>query len=754
MALASVVVVGAAGALLAARSDVGAGANGGVEVVSREDVNGGPWADPAGSPSMSADGTIVVFQGERAGVQSVAVRDRVAGTTTAVPGAVARNGAVSADGCVFAYVAADDDAGPWTATILDACADVAFEAPGDHATALPAPGISADGGLVVWSTGTTLLVLHRDGVTYEPAAAPDDLPQAAVLRPDVDVSDDGSVVVLTADGAGSSQVYAWLRDPLLPDAAGEVELVSTADGEPAEGDSTHPTVSGDGTLVAFETVSAELAGQAITPAVVVRHRVPDPGLDTVRVAAPDAIDPDLSSGGRDVVFVRDGAVRLATWSAGAVPFETVVETVIAVATDPGADAPPAPAPVVSADGSRVAFTSDQGPTFTSDPRFATGTHVWLRDRAVLQVADLDLGDVTVGSFVDRTTTVTNAGPVGVALGAPSAAAPFAVVATTCAGVLAPAAVCDVTVRFTPVTQSAATGALTIGDAFDATRVVSGALDGRGVAPAPSSTTTVPPSSTSTVPPSTTVPPTTTTVPRVIPRPRIPTTIPRRPTTTTPRTTRPSGTSMLTFSPQLVVLDPVVAGTGRATSVVSLTNVGLASATLTDVSLDPSSGPGFVVDAATCLGLLLAPGTACQIAIEFTTADVGEVTGLLVAATDDGATAEVELSATGVEPPVLAVTPDVGAHGQVVTVTGAGFPAGEELTLWWGSEAVAVSTDAAGSFRLPLVVMRHTAAGPLAVRVDGAPERFPTTEAELLVRASGNRTTSPAVQPTAGNLIGG
>jgi Abnormal spindle-like microcephaly-assoc'd, ASPM-SPD-2-Hydin/WD40-like Beta Propeller Repeat len=751
MALASVVVMGATGVLLATRTDVGAIADGGVEVVSRDGVNGGPWAEPAGAPSMSADGTIEVFQGQRDGVPSVGVRDRVAGTTTAAPGAVARNGAVSANGCVVAYVTADSDAGPWTATIVDGCADVAFEVPGERATALPAPGISADGGLVVWSTGTTLLVLHRVGDTYEPAAGPAGLPQAAVLGPDVDVSDDGSVVVVAVDAAGPSQVYAWLRDPLVPGASGTIELVSAAAGDdPADGDSTRPTVSADGTLVAFETLSAELAGDTATPAVVVRDR----NQDSVRVAAPDATDPDLSSGGRDVVFVRDGAVRLATWSAGAAPFETVVETVIAVATDPDAPTPSEPAPVVSADGSRVAFTSDQGPSFTSDVRFATGTHVWLRDRSVLQVADLDVGDVTVGSFVDRATTVTNGGPVGVALGVPSAAAPFSVVATTCAGVLAPGASCDVTVRFTPVTTSSATGALTVVDAFDATRVASGALHGRGVAPAASSsttTTTVPPSSTTTT--STTVAPTTS-VPRVVRRPRIPTTIPRRTTTTTPRGNRPLGTSQLAFSPQLVVLDPVVAGTGRATSVVSLTNVGLASATVTNVALDPSSGPGFVIDAATCVGLLLAPGTACQIAIEFTTNDVGEVTGLLVADASDGATATVELSAAGVEPPFLTATPDVAGDGQVVTVTGSEFPAGEELTLWWGSEAVAVTTDSSGSFRVPLVVMRHTAAGPLVVRVDGAPERFPTTEADVLVRASGTHPASPAVRPTAGDLFGG
>jgi hypothetical protein len=233
------------------------------------------------------------------------------------------------------------------------------------------------------------------------------------------------------------------------------------------------------------------------------------------------------------------------------------------------------------------------------------------------------------------------------------------------------------------------------------------------------------------------------------------TAPRRPTTTSSRTvTTPAGTSLLAFSPTLVVMDSVVAGTGRATSVVSLTNVGTAPTTVIDVSLDPSSGAGFVVDAVTCLGTLLASGSACQVAVEFTAAEVGTVTGVLAATAGDGGTATVELSATAVEPPALVLQPDVAAPGQVVTVTGSGFPAGSPLALWWGSDPIAIDTDASGAFRVPLVVMRHTPAGPLDVRVDESPEQFPVTEASLLVRSVSGRPGSPAVRASAGNPVGG
>jgi hypothetical protein len=668
------VLVGAAagGALIGAPTDAQGGADGGIEIVSRDGVAGGPWSDDgagAGSPSIAADGSVVVFESTRAGLPAVSVRDRLTATTVTVPGTVTRNGAVSADGCVVAYVAADADAAPWQPTILDRCDGVVAEPAGTFASPLAAPAVSSDGSVVVWSTGESLLALERAVDAYEQAGEPTGLPVGAAVGPHVDASEDGSVVVLAASVQGVSQVYRW--DRTLPD---PVELVSaTVEDDPANGDSTDPTVSGDGAVVAFETTATDLAGAAVTPAVVVRDADA-----TVRVVAADAVRPDLSSEGRHLVFERDGAVLLAT-SADGPPFATVTESPVGVVADPLAVDPVEANAAVSADGSRIAFASDEGETLSTDSRFWTDAHVWLLDRAVLQVGALDLGDVTVGASADATTTITNAGPVEVAVGVPAATGPFTVGASTSAGVLAPAAVCDVTVRFAPVAAENAAGTLIVSDAFDPTRWASGELLGRGVAVA----TTVPVVSTTT--PTTSVAPTTTS-PRITPttRPRPPATTPRRSTSTPTRTvTTPVGEARLAFSPALVVLDSVVAGTGRATSVVSLTNVGTAPATVIDVSLDASSGAGFEVDAATCIGTVLAPGSACQIAVEFTAAEVGTVAGLLAASAADGATATVELSATAVEPPALVVQPAVAAPGQVVTVTGSAFPAGEPLVLWWG-----------------------------------------------------------------------
>jgi hypothetical protein len=731
--------------LIGAPSGAQGGADGGIEIVSRDGVVGGPWSDEgagAGSPRIAADGSIVVFESTRGGLPAVSVRDRRTATTTVVPGTASRNGSVSGDGCVVAYVAADADAPPWQPTIVDRCDGLVVEPAGTFDSPLAAPAVSSDGSVVVWSTGDGLLVFERAADLYGPADEPSGLPVGGVVGPNVDVADDGTVVVFAAAWLGTSQVYRWDRTLAEP-----VELVSAvvAD-DPANGDSTHPTISGDGSTVAFETTATDLAGAAVTPAVVVRDADA-----TIRVVAADAVRPDLSAGGRHVVFERDGAVALATSGDGP-PFATVTESPVGVVADPQ-DVDPAHAnAVVSADGSRVAFAGEAGETLSGDSRFWADAHVWLLDRAVLQVGAVDLGSVTVGATADASTTVTNAGPVAVAIGVPAVTGPFTIVASTCAGVLAPAAACGVTVRFTPVASADATGTLIVSDAFDSTRWASAELRGRGVAVV----TTVPGTATTTpTTPTTTAP--TSTVPRTTPtiRPRPPVTAPRRPTTTSSRTvTTPAGTSLLAFSPTLVVMDSVVAGTGRATSVVSLTNVGTAPTTVIDVSLDPSSGAGFVVDAVTCLGTLLASGSACQVAVEFTAAEVGTVTGVLAATAGDGGTATVELSATAVEPPALVLQPDVAAPGQVVTVTGSGFPAGSPLALWWGSDPIAIDTDASGAFRVPLVVMRHTPAGPLDVRVDESPEQFPVTEASLLVRSVSGRPGSPAVRASAGNPVGG
>ena len=101
----------------------------------------------------------------------VTIRDRVANTTTEAPDAPSLHPGVSGDGCVVAYSVPVVANGTVQLMALDRCAAVGGSLVGsaivvDTVTApaaLPAPALSTDGSVIVWSTGRDDRPLRRNG---------------------------------------------------------------------------------------------------------------------------------------------------------------------------------------------------------------------------------------------------------------------------------------------------------------------------------------------------------------------------------------------------------------------------------------------------------------------------------------------------------------------------------------------------------------------------------------------------------------
>jgi len=346
----------------------------------------GPPADGSSSdPSMSADGRLVAFtsfasglaEGDDDSATGVFVRDIDAGTTTLVSRATGVTGdggdgessapAVSADGRHVAFASFADDLS------------------GDDAPA------TSDIFVRDLQSGTTTLVSRGSG----PAGAGGDLGSFAPS-----ISADGRYVAFTSlatnlSGDDLAGFDVFVRDLV----SGTTVLVSRADGlagAPGAGASTSASISADGRRVAFASGAANLSDDdidAVTSRVLVRDL--DAG-STVLVsratgtagapAGAPALAPAISADGRHVAF-ESAATGLSPDDVGGVSDVFVRDLAAATttlvsrapgATGAGGDGNSAAA-AISADGSRVAFTSSAGDLSGADGDGLTD--VFLRDLA-------------------------------------------------------------------------------------------------------------------------------------------------------------------------------------------------------------------------------------------------------------------------------------------------------------------------------------------------------------------------------------
>jgi Tol biopolymer transport system component len=308
---------------------------------------------------LSGDGRVVAFESaestyplaKRVGQMSVVVRDLATGRLEKVshlgrprgaPTRTAFNPSLSADGRIVAFEATDSGRdgqpsrnGLWVFDRAAGRETLVAEHDGRGAAYLPR--VAGNGAAVAYTavdprTEATQVVLHRaegaPAVVVSRAAGPDGAPaDSDAYEPAV--SDDGSVVAFTSRaanlGARGGRLRVWVRD--VRD--GTTQLATAGVGR----DASQPAISADGRFVAF----------------------------VERLAIGDGTPAEL----RSRVWLHDrrtGATALVSRRDGH-----------GGGTADGASAEPA----VSADGSRVAFTSTAGNLSTRKPRGLAG--VFVRD---------------------------------------------------------------------------------------------------------------------------------------------------------------------------------------------------------------------------------------------------------------------------------------------------------------------------------------------------------------------------------------
>ena len=517
-----------------------------------------------------------------------------------------------------------------------------------------------------------------------------------VTGADLDVSDDGTTVVYVAGPGLASfapdpgNVYAWS----LPEGAIEptIDLLSpTATGEPGAASSGSPTLSGDGSLVFFDSSSTDLAAVGADATAVgadpgaVGTDAADAGLDPVpvsfvvyvdrvglgtRVLLDDASRPAVSADGLHVVYERAGAIRIVSSTAGAT-YATTQDR----AVDGLENANPITGSALSQFGRWIVFDSADGTSLTDDVEFHDGVDVWAADQRPSDD----------GTVVDTTTTTTT---------------------TTVPGT---------------------------GNGSSTTTTTTTTVPGTGNG---SSTTTT----TTTDPPVEVLPPTATTVP-LYPVP--PTTAPsynypsyNYPSYTTPRPGSGGSTivaSVPLVQPGTLMFEPTIAAAGRRTATASLSNPSTRTATVVAARVESGDGAfSLVTDG--CTGVSLPAGASCAVTIQFAPLAVGPASGLLVFDLADGTTASASLVGDGSAEPTLDVVPAVAAPGQVVTVFGAGFPSGAvvEFSRSTGPDVDPVTVDADGTFAHVFVVLPNTPSGPMVLTVAAQPDSFGDVTGELLV----------------------
>ncbi|MFC0434195.1 choice-of-anchor D domain-containing protein [Kutzneria buriramensis] len=751
--------------------------------------NDGSQATGGGSQNaLSADGRFVAFQGVRldprdaeSDFTDVYVRDLVGGTTTLIStgpeGAPGRGNSsepsISADGRYIAYTteagnisdSAGDgrsaivvcDRGPSlnaqcaTTTVSVLPPDVRVH--GEGGEQAHSPRLSADAGRIAWLEGwgcyssavqqDTLVAttLHKaaNGALSAPAAT--DSVNETMPLPD-SRTEDFCDPALSADGSQllasvryqsdltDGEFYAIVSNDLRSKKVTRLDVGT--DGNPLDSRARYfePTTSRDGGRVAFTSLNA--AGDEASAVVHLVDRATGPGAVTkTSVASKDLAGaehdgryPALSADGHYLAFATDSpqitestgtvgpfncfhpepigllkkSAVLASSSAPGPTFQACQVVVVNLVTSQhpelaSAGLKSAPGdgdsvlPVLAGDGSSVAFDSDADDLVTGDTNKARDSFVRTFQPGML--ADpVDFGSVTIGQTAEQTVTVhhTAFGPLSFDQVTVNGA-PFSVGGQTCTtGALNGVDTCLVTVRFSPTDTVARTGTLTL-RAKGSGRLFTVALKGVGTP--------------------------------VVQR------LPSFAASPDP----------LDFGQQL----PLAKNVQKTVTVV---NGGASALVVTGVSVVSGTQNGdFSVVTNGCTSVQ--PGQSCQVVVRFSP------TGRLAAATtpdqrtaalkfDDNAVGSPHLVALSgsVAIPSIKLSPEVGAPGAVITVTGTGFAPSSGISVRYAGgfpESATSKTDGNGGFTTSLLVFPLSELGPRTVQasVDGANPGV-TGNADLLV----------------------
>jgi len=697
-----------------------------------------PGADTG--PSISDDGGIVVFAtsvgGDPAGV---AVHDRRESTTVMIDqSAGAKLPSVSGDGCRLAWSEPEPlllEPGPetlapvpqeptWSILIADRCgagAPVVTVAASDLTGSRPGrPALSRTGDVVVVSATTALLRFDRSESGYTQTVAQPPQSPGDLFGPQVDVSDDGSVVVYSTgtDLSAPTEMAVYRSD------AGIVTTV---------GASAHqPSVSGDGSVVAF----TEAGSSTIT----IRQ------LGSAPVALETGARPQISGDGNHVVYERAGSIRVTSWTGPGIEAFSATQSFDLT----GPVSPTATGPSIDRFGAAV-VTDTLSP---SDIEVTGIGKVAGFDPTAYEVTVSPTGDPTMVEV-----RFVNEGPASVGVGDLIATGPVTIGGDGCGLAVRPGSSCTIELQVDAdaVDGTVATVSLVpIGIGLDPF-----VADVRIAVPAPTTTTPRPDSTTTTVAPTTTTAP-----PRGWPgtggstsngssgRSSSSSSSSRASSSSSTGSTSASTTSAsgVTFSPPSLTLTPTGAETDMS-GALDIVNSSPSTVRVVGVRFDPTDAAPFRFVSSTCAAIDLAPGDRCSVTIGYELEPDGLSSVNVVASLDNGVEISATVNSAPVPVPTLAILPDAGTSGQVVTISGNDFGAGTTVELAWADSTRTVTVASDGTFNVPVVVPHAARTGPMTASVTAPPGQADDIVESMLVTSSSSRNRTSLLDG-AGPNIGG
>jgi Tol biopolymer transport system component len=536
---------------------------------------------------------------------------------------------------------------------------------------------------------------------------------------DPSISADGSVVAFVYQPpvstgsllAAPSQpvVVAWVR------ATGESEIVSILPGGGIARPSTEPSVSGNGSLIAFTSVITTTAGVPGVANVYVRDRAAG---TTTLVSARDggpaiaaSRAPAISRDGRFVAFQSDDDGLAPGDDNGRTDvlvreLRSSAISLVSVATAGQANGP-STAPAISGDGGRIAFES-AATNLVGGPVPAGGL-VYVRDRndGVTLVGSIGNGGVAVGpggngqaSISDdgRIVAYASSAPTVTAAAGGSASSPvnadLAAVAAARTEVYAHDLTSGETILISEARGGGPAGGQNLGPSIGG--------NGRYVAFS----------------------------------------------STSPNLVRDDdnkvGDVFLRDLPPAPTLNPAALAFGTralgadgAPLAAILTNGGWGPLTGRASSPTGAAAADFTVVFDGCVGVVLHRNESCPVTVAFgPTAPGNRVATLEVAHDGPRAPATARLSGAGSRAE-LEIEPPIGRPGIVVIATGAGFPPNARVGLSWSRgitpKMPIVTTDAGGGFRVQVLVFHNDVIGArdlVARPLEGA--TFPELSSAFLV----------------------
>lgn len=196
--------------------------------------------------------------------------------------------------------------------------------------------------------------------------------------------------------------------------------------------------------------------------------------------------------------------------------------------------------------------------------------------------------------------------------------------------------------------------------------------------------------------------------------------------------KPVVNAAIIVSPNPVDFGSVPIGTLGVSGSATILSVGTGPAQIGAVAISGPNAGDFLLSANPCTGTSLAPDASCVLGLLFIGTATGVRTALLSVASNAGPPEVVRLvAAVGVG--ILRLDPPSGPAGTVAIATGAGFPANAPVVLTWSAGITPtplepVFTDAAGAFTAQVLVLPRDREGPRTLRAVATLSGVPATPA--------------------------